>query len=231
MAGLKKNLNNLKKETYYSREVLGRDLKSSVRGETAIQAIGDIKHGMEFFGFTKGQFSMIDVIIHILNQTGPADVSIITWSAADADIRAAHSFLENGNIRKCRFLVDYSFKSRKPEILAKIVDLFGDDAVRISSVHAKSVLIQNEDWNFFIRTSMNLNFNPRFENFEISEGFEFADWMRTVFDEIWNDRTAAECLSSNPGKDKAAFRKFQNESGTEKVEVKRSPYDIFKRSK
>lgn len=80
---MKKNLNKLKKETHYTRKVSERILKESIRGQNAIQTIGDISKGMEMFGFTKGQFSMIEVLEHIIDQTGPADVSIITWSAAD----------------------------------------------------------------------------------------------------------------------------------------------------
>jgi hypothetical protein len=227
---IKANLNSLKADTCYTRQTKNRKLSESTRGQYAIDAIGEIYHGIELFGFTKGQFSMIEVLEHILLQTGPADVSIITWSAADADVRKAFEFLDNGNIRKIRFLVDYSFKSRKPEILAKIVSKFGSEAVRVSSVHAKSILIQNEKWNIVVRTSMNLNFNPRFENFEISEDQGFAEFMRGIFESIWSDRNAAECLEANPAKDKAAFNRFggsviTSESG-EKTEVK-SDYEIF----
>ena len=45
---------------------------------TAAQIIGPIKPGDDICGITNGQFSLIDVVEHVLNQTGPADVAIAT---------------------------------------------------------------------------------------------------------------------------------------------------------
>ena len=150
---------------------------------------------------------------HCLQQAGPADVFFSTWSAATADIAAAHRFLQNGQIKSLKFLVDYSFQSRKPEFCQELIDAFGHDALRVTVTHAKSVLITNDEWNLVVRTSMNLNYNPRFENFEISESKEFADFMKAIINEIWTDSKAAEGFDCRPADNKKRFKGiFQKET-------------------
>jgi len=194
----KKNLRNLKQPTIFKRDPVEREFRESLRGESAGKAIGEIKPGCEIFGFTKGQFSIIDVIRHCLGCTGPADVFIATWSVAAGDIKAAHKFLEDGRIRTIRFLIDYSFQSRKPKFCQELRSVFGADVIRVTVTHAKYIMIRNENWNLVIRTSMNLNYNPRYENFEISDSFEFAEFQQRIIDEIWNSQEAAEGFGNRP---------------------------------
>lgn len=203
----KKNLNNLKSPTVFNRGPVDREFKESLRGESAARAIGSIKPGCEIFGFTKGQFSCIDVIWHCLRYTGPADVFIATWSAAAGDIKAAHKFLGDGRIRSIRFLVDYSFQSRKPDFCQELTATFGHECIRVTVTHAKYIMIRNDDWNLVIRTSMNLNYNPRYENFEISDSFEFAEFQQRIIDEIWNSQEAAEGFKGTPADNKKNFKK------------------------
>lgn len=203
----KSNLTELKSKAVYRRDKKKRYLVRALRGEGAARAIGEIKPGCEIFGFTKGQFSCIDLLIHCLKYTGPADVFVATWSAAAGDIKAAYNFLKNGKIRSIKFLVDYSFRSRKPEFCDELVSVFGDDAIRVTVTHAKYFLIRNEDWDLVIRTSMNLNYNPRYENFEISDDKDFADFQQAIIDEIWNSQEAGECFKVRPQTHKDNFKK------------------------
>lgn len=203
----KKNLKNIQAPTVTHRPKQRRKMIRAFNAEGAAQAIGALKPGCEIYGFTKGQFSLIDVIEHCLNQTGPAHVFIATWSAAAGDIKRAHQFINNGKIKSLRFLVDYSFQSRKPDFCRQLVGAFGFDALRVTVTHAKYVMIRNEDWNLVIRTSMNLNFNPRFENFEISDDKALADFQQEIIDEIWSDQDAAEGFEVRPQDNKEKFRK------------------------
>ena len=189
---MKKNLNDIKSKTKYVRGPVKRHRVRALKGESAKRAIGDLEPGCEVFGFTKGQFSLIDLLEHVLTCTGPAHVFVATWSAADADLKQAFKFLKNGRVQSLRFLVDYSFRARQPDLVDTLLAVFGRDAVRVSVTHAKFCLIYNDDWSLVVRTSMNLNFNPRFENFEISDDREFLDFQMAIIDEIWNSPKAAE---------------------------------------
>jgi len=214
MAKQTKNLKNIKSPTVHKRKKKRREAVRAFSGESAGKAVGALTPGCEIYGFTKGQFSLIDLIEHCLNCTGPADVFIATWSAAAGDIRRAHLFLQNGLIRSIRFLVDYSFQSRKPEFCSELVATFGADVLRVTVTHAKYVMIRNDDWNLVIRTSMNLNFNPRFENFEISDDIEFADFQQAIVDEIWDGQDVAEGFKVRPQDNKEKFRKSFMDQGS-----------------
>ena len=192
--------------TVHKRKDARRDLQLAVRGETASQAIGSLYPGCEIFGFTKGQFCIINVLEHVLNEVGPADVVICTWSASSGDIRAAHRMLKLSKIKALKFIVDFSFKSRKPQFLNELVDTFGGDAIRVTSIHAKFITVKSENYNIVIRTSMNLNYNPRFENFEISDDAGLYDFMAGVVDEIWETQKAYEGVENRPSDNKRTFR-------------------------
>ena len=210
------NLKNLKQNVIFKRSNVERKTKRCFNKETASRSIGELKKGCEIFGFTKGQFSKIDIIEHCLEYTGPADVFICTWSASSGDIRRASSFLRSSKIKSLKFLVDFSFKSRKPAFLKELVETFGIDAVRMSVIHAKCVLIRNKEWNLVIRTSMNLNYNPRFENFEISEDNKFANFIENIVNEIWENSDASEALSGYNCKIERKFRQMYLSDGFDK---------------
>ncbi len=159
-----------------------RVVRRTINAATAAEAVGPIFRGMEVYGLSKGQFSLVELIEHVLAATGPAHLTVSTWTAAGADLAHAQSFLSNGGILSTRWLVDFSFPSRQPGYCAQLRERFGDAAIRCTANHAKFVLVRNETWNMVIRTSMNLNWNRRLESYELSEDADLADWLQTIVD-------------------------------------------------
>lgn len=156
-----------------------------VKRGVAQDAIGRLEHGQDTYILTYGQFSLIDALAAILDQTGPADVVVSSWTAADVHLEESAHMVEAMSIRNFRMIVDRSFRTRQPGYYRRMCALFGDDCVREIRSHAKFLLITNERWKIVVRTSMNLNENPRFENIEISEDAAFAAWMLGIVDEIF----------------------------------------------
>lgn len=142
--------------------------------------------GIDIVGLTYGQFSLLDLIEAALEVTGLADVTISTWSAGFYDVEAAVRFRDNGLLRSCRFLMDSSAK-RGQATPGDVADLFGPDSVRTSRSHAKFVLIRNEDWAVVITSSMNLNLNPRLEQFEMTDDVDRYDFFDTFVQSVWTD--------------------------------------------
>ena len=157
---------------------------SYARSERARDALV-ISPRCELMCMTYGQFSLVDALSVILQQTGPAAVSVATWTAAEADLTRAEQFLREGAVTSLRFLVDRSFETRQPSYCAALRRLFGDTAIRTTRSHAKFATIRNAGWDLVVRTSMNLNHNPRLENIEVSDDPGFADFVDSVFDEVW----------------------------------------------
>ena len=181
----KPSCNNIDQSVVYHGGERNRRFVECLYG-TAEQAIGEITPGCEIFGFTKGQFSLMDVIAHILSYTGPASVDISTWTAGKADISHAEKFLHDGHITSARWIVDRSFPSRQKEYFKGLIKRFGPESIRMTRTHAKFCLIKNEDWKIVLRSSMNLNRNPRFENFEISDDPSMCEFFTEMVDAIFS---------------------------------------------
>jgi hypothetical protein len=166
------------------RSAKAREIREARTGN-ALSAIGEISPGMETFCLTYGQFSLIDALVVLLAQTGPADVVLSTWTAASMDLTQMAEQMRDDNIRRLRMIVDRSFVTLKPEYCEKMRRLYGDACIRTTRTHAKFMTIRNDEWTLAIRTSMNLNFNPRIENIEISDDAELCTFLETVADELF----------------------------------------------
>lgn len=182
-----------------------RIIRRSVAAVSAADAIGEISHGCEIFGVNKGKFSLIDIITHCLATTGPADLTVATWTAAGADMKFAHALLRDGRIRGIRFIVDWSFLTRQPEYCAAMRERFGDAAIRATKMHAKFVTIRNEEWSIAIRSSMNLNENRRLETFEISDDPRLTDYLDELVAELFADDPAGACFARDSVGQMATF--------------------------
>jgi hypothetical protein len=153
-----------------------------INAESARDAVGPITPGMEVYGLSKGQFSLVELIEHVLQSTGPADLVVSTWTAAGADLRHTKTLLDSGLVRSARWLVDFSFPSRQPAYCDELRARFGDDAIRCTANHAKFVTVTNSAWAVVIRTSMNLNLNRRLESYEVSEDGDLSAFLLAFVD-------------------------------------------------
>lgn len=156
-----------------------------VKTGCAQDAIGTLKQGQDTYVLTFGQFSLIDALFAIVDQTGPADVVLSSWTTAAAHLEHVSSMMEASSIRSLRMIVDRSFRGRQPAYHRRMRELFGDDCVRAIRSHAKFMVITNDEWKIVVRTSMNLNENPRLENIEISTDPAFADFMLGITDQVF----------------------------------------------
>jgi hypothetical protein len=188
----------------YRRSAQGerRAVRRTLTVANAAEALGPIEPGIEMYALCKGDYSLIDIIEHCLDATGPADVTVSTWTAAGADLEFAMGFVVDGRVRSSRWLVDFSFPQRQPQYFALLVDRFGAENVRATATHAKFVLIRNEKWNVVLRTSMNLNMNRRLENVEISDDAGLADYLEAVVDELFASVSGDEVVKNTPYRNK-----------------------------
>lgn len=153
----------------------------------ARDALADFGRGMETYCLTFGQFSLMDAVEAVLDKTGPAHVALSTWTAGGADLSRSAEHLHNERILSLRLVVDCSFGQRQPGYLAQCRELFGDDAIRTTRTHAKFVVITNDEWHVAVRTSMNLNENPRLESIEVSDDTALAGFLLAIVDELWTE--------------------------------------------
>lgn len=170
-----------------------RQILKLFRQESAEEAIKGLTKKVGIFGFTRGQFSLIELIEAVLNITGPAHLTVSTWTASNADLKDVFSFIKSGRVLSARFLIDFSFQRRQPEVAKAIRDTFGLGSLRITRNHAKFFQLTNvKGWNLTCKTSMNLNKNPRFEDFDISNDRELFKFLSNIIDELFKKHKSAK---------------------------------------
>jgi hypothetical protein len=180
------------------------------------EIIGPITSGCEIFGLTKGQISIIDIIRYVLEEVGPADLVISTWAAAHAHVVEIKKFQADGLVRKLRFLIDPSLISRHMEFCNDVTKILGEENIRTIRNHSKFILINNDEFNIVIRTSMNLNQNLRMEYAEISDDKTMFDFMVGIVDEIYEKISPQQSFQRNKGTNETIL-KFDSAPVTESI--------------
>jgi hypothetical protein len=140
--------------------------------------------GIAVFALTRGQFSMIDAILACLDQTGPAAISVWTWVIAPYEMACVERLLHDDRLTSARLVIDVAARERNMAVIERWAATFGSDQVRFVTNHAKIATIKNASWKLLLRGSMNLNFNPRFEQFDLTEGGPDFDLVSSVEDEL-----------------------------------------------
>lgn len=152
--------------------------------KTAADCIGTIEPGSAIFAVTRGQFSMIDATLACLDQTGPADISIWTWTVAEYEIECMQRLRMDGRIKSATLVIDSGARTKNSALIAEWKNSFGDSSVRYVVNHSKIVTIKSDKFKLLLRGSMNLNFNPRFEQFDLTEGGEDYDLVKKIESEL-----------------------------------------------
>jgi len=136
-------------------------------------------------GLTRGEFSLIDLLRSVLKKTGAAHVICTTWSAGIKDAHQVEWLMKDNQVLSFNLVTDHSYSSRQRKYAVTIEELFGKENIRTSEIHAKFLLIHNDEYKVCIRTSMNLNANKTCENFELDEDeniFNFyMDFIEGIF--------------------------------------------------
>lgn len=138
----------------------------------AADAIGPVFAGMSLFSVTRGQWSMIDAILHVLDSVaGPCDVTLWTWTVAEYEVQCLTRLRVDGRVRSGLLVIDAGARHKNAAIISDWQATFGASSVRYVVNHAKIATVRSADGLcLLLRGSMNLNMNPRFEQFDITEG-------------------------------------------------------------
>lgn len=142
------------------------------RSESDIEAIADvlertsqlgtIEQGIDKHFYSNGAFNLVQLMLYVLKQTGPAHVFLSTYSIAEDSISTLRRYVDDGTILSIRFLIDNRVRSISPKPFAHLIASF-PDAYRCTSLHAKVALISNDDWHVSIVGSQNATHNPKLE--------------------------------------------------------------------
>lgn len=158
--------------------------------QSALESIGTLAAGARITGVTKGQFSLLDLIRAVAGQTGPAALTVSTWSTGIRDTENLGIMIDKGMFTKVSLCLDRSFAGRQPQYVAEVIRVWGAENIRMTRNHAKFFLLRNESWNICVRSSMNLNRNPRLEQYDLDDSKELCDFFEKIINEIFEKMPA-----------------------------------------
>jgi hypothetical protein len=175
------------KNNFYSEGFRFKESELGVFTANSDLAISALEKNSRIIGLTRGDFSLIDLIHSILKKIGQSKIILCTWSAGIKDANQVKWMLNSGLIQSFTLVTDHSYVTRQKKYALAVEELFGKENIRTSEIHAKFVLIQNDDWNICIRTSMNLNANKTCETFEIDDDKNIFNFYRKFVDETFSN--------------------------------------------
>lgn len=175
-----------------------------LRVVSARRAIEPWQPGEDYEFTTGGEFSVLDVVLAVLERTGPAHFTAITWTVGLYDGEVLKHLLDTGRLLSARFVVDVTMRNSSGSIYyaQEFMDAFGEENIRTTRVHAKSFTLTNDEHTISFSSTANLNENQRMEQFYFSHDPERAHWFLEVIDELfrtvplgWNKDTGPPDMS------------------------------------
>ncbi|MFW5611292.1 MAG: C4-dicarboxylate ABC transporter [Prevotella pectinovora] len=97
----------------------------------------------------------------ILDQTGPAEVYVSTFSTSDAFLRGFYNLKKKGLVTKSVLLADLKASKKTYKLYKEMQQNF--DAVYLGQNHSKVVLVQNDEWTVTVISSQNQTYGDRAE--------------------------------------------------------------------
>jgi hypothetical protein len=135
-----------------------RYINENVAEEMGFQ-LGDLRMGEDLHFATDSRWSLHDLIVYCLKQSGPADLYFCTYAIKEFQARLFANMQRDGLIRDIVALLDYrvgTFDPGADQLIKATAKQLG-----YMRTHAKLIVLQNEVWGITIAGSANLTSNTR----------------------------------------------------------------------
>lgn len=162
-----------------SNKVARRKRAAECFGNVA-ESLGPLGPGVSVFAVTRGQWSMIDAILYCLDQLGPSEISVWTWTVADYEVQVLARLRQDKRVLAGRLCIDHGARVKNHAVIQAWKAVYGADSVRYLLNHSKLATVTGGGLKLLLRGSMNLNHNPRFEQFDLTEGGEDYALVRGI---------------------------------------------------
>lgn len=132
---------------------------------------------------SEGEWSLHDLLPHLLLFTGPAHVSVTSFSLSEEAVRVFNFEKDKGNILSLNCLFDYTMRNHKVDLMLFLQNIATE--IRTAPNHAKLFIIENNNYRVAVMGSANLTPNPRFELASVFTKDEDFTIFKDLFLEIW----------------------------------------------
>lgn len=124
------------------------------------QVVNAIAEYQQFHFISDGSWSLHDLLLSIIDKYAPADIWITTYSITQFPASILAGMVDEGKIKQLKVLMDYRAKDRYPaveQLMSNVSEL------KMTPIHAKVFIIQNEIDSLLIIGSANWTANKRIE--------------------------------------------------------------------
>ena len=137
--------------------------------------------------YLDSRLQLFDVLEFILKQTGPADVSVSTFSTSEEFLRRMMHLKKLGLVKHARLLADLKAAKKTVNLYSFMSHVFND--VYLGENHSKVLLIHSDKYLVTVVTSQNQTRGNRNESGMISTDQNIYFNISSVFDEICNNKS------------------------------------------
>jgi len=148
--------------------------------------LGKIILGEDKHYWSYGNFNMMRLIFWILEQTGPAEIILSTYSISTKTLQGIINRREKGIIKDIRFIMDNRVRSLSPKPFAILAANF---EYRCTSIHAKVACIWNDQWKISVVSSQNATDNPKIERGTIHTSAEVFEFDKHILENVFDAGT------------------------------------------
>ena len=163
---------------------INRYINESVNNQLSEQ-LGNIVMGETIYYSTGAKWSLHDLLVKCLAQTGPADVHLCFYAIKEYQARLLSKMKNEGHIQSLNALLFYRAGVNDPgavQVLSECSDTFG-----LMRTHAKLLVIRNDNWGVSIIGSANLTTNTQADVGIITCDTTIADyWIEWIKKNIHN---------------------------------------------
>jgi len=141
-----------------------------------------------FHFWTTSRFALHDVIVRLLQCTGPANVLMSTYSFSTTAANIIHKCANQHYFISCRILINSS-RAASSQAKRSIALLPDGVEVRYTNIHAKTALIWNEKYHISVLFSANASNSATIERGMIATDFNTFNFDRNELTRLYNNAT------------------------------------------
>jgi hypothetical protein len=134
---------------------------------------------------TRARWSMHDLLRHLLSVSGPSDVYFTTWSITMEPASEIVSLKKAGMINNLNAIVDSRVKHNAPEAYQML--MLNATRLKLAKIHAKVMIVINNDFSFSVVSSQNFTNVKRIEAGIIdpnrNAALEHVEWIQKKINE------------------------------------------------
>jgi hypothetical protein len=140
--------------------------------------LGMVDHGCCVHWVSDGEWSIHDLLLGLLQITGPADVWLSSYAFSEYPARLIADLKDRKIIRSLFCLIDSRIDKRSASALTLVTNCA--DKLKLVNTHAKVTVIENAAFMFCIIGSANYTTNKRYE-----AGMIISDAVVSSFHKKW----------------------------------------------